>query len=60
MILIAVSCPLGLLCLYLGYLGWNKNRKASAVLLVFALVSLGFSAAVTLFLWLFSQGLGWP
>lgn len=55
MLLIAISFPLGLLCLYLGFLGWRKNQAASAVLLLFAVLNLGFALAIAAFLLFFSQ-----
>ena len=58
MILIAISFPLGLLCLYLGCLGWRKNQVVSATLLLFAVLNLGFALAMTTFVFVFSQRLG--
>lgn len=58
MILIAISFPLGLLCLYLGCLGWRKNQAVSAGLLLFAVLILGFALAMTTFVFFFSQRLG--
>lgn len=58
MFLIAISLPLGLLCLYLGCLGWRKNQMVSAVLLLFAVLTLGFALAMTAFAFFFSQRLG--
>jgi len=48
MMLIAFFFPLGLLCLYLGCLGWRKNQVASVVLLLFALLSLSFALAIAI------------
>lgn len=58
MIFVAISLPLGVLCLYLGCLGWRKNQKVSAMLLLFAALNLGFSLAVTALVVVFSQRLG--
>lgn len=58
MLFIAISLPLGVLCLYLGFLSWDKNQRVSAALLSFAMLNfvlaLG-SAAIVFFL---SQHLG--
>lgn len=58
MILVAISFPLGILCLYLGCLGWRKNQVASAVLLFFSVMNLAFALAVTTVVVFFSQQLG--
>ena len=57
MILIAISFPLGLLCLYLGCLGWRKNKAAGAALLLFAAINIGLALALAAFFFLFSQQL---
>lgn len=52
MLILLFCIPLGLLSLYLAWLGWGKNRQASLVLLLVAAVSLGLSAAVLNFIYL--------
>jgi|GEM_PF-4342630 len=58
MIFLAISLPLGFLCLYLGCLGWRKNQRVSAMLLIFAALNLGFSLAVSTLVLFLSQRLG--